>query len=116
MTLNLATGTAGRFRAAVFLLVVTMFSVAPLVRATDHLRGEGGQPPLLRLNRGFNLPQTKARLLPPPAVEHIQTIGTYEGSLPPVPDTVLCLDEAVPDSAPQASPDTLRGPPPVLTL
>jgi hypothetical protein len=99
----------GRRRALVVLLAVAVLGVPALVRATDAPKGSA-TPPLLRLNRGFNGPETKSRLTPPAA----QPVEAPEAEPPSAPGTgpdATRLDEPLPDRLLDGSPDTLRGPP-----
>jgi hypothetical protein len=105
----------GRCRAPIFLLIVVMFCVPPLVRATDLLKGGTSSPLKFRLNRGFDVPQTKCRVSPPatrpaatPATELAASIQLVTSTRPD--------DEALPPSPYDQSPTVLRGPPAALTV
>jgi hypothetical protein len=95
-------------RVWVVLLVAVLFFVPPLVRATLHLDRPATSSPL-RLNRGFGEPETKCQVvpndLPPrspvfeePSPEHVTRMSPG-------------IDEPIPDSPLDSSPDSLRGPP-----
>jgi len=99
---------ASQGRVVVILLVLAVVSIPVLVRATDSLKES--PTPLLRLNRGFNGPETKSRLTPPAA----QPVEAPEAEPPSAPGTgpdATSLDEPLPDRLLDGSPDALRGPP-----
>jgi hypothetical protein len=99
----------GRQRALVVLLAVAVLCVPALVRATDSPKGSA--PPLLRLNRGFNGPESKARLGPPaaqpvdvPVIDDAEPAGTSVAA-------PLLFVETLTSPAADVSPIILRGPP-----
>jgi hypothetical protein len=113
--MNFSKLAAGRFRSAIFLLILVMFCVPPLVRATDLLKAGTSSPLKIRLNRGFNVPQTKCRVTPPPAqpvaILATEVVVSTQTLTAASPD-----DEALPASPPHQSPTDLRGPPAALTV
>lgn len=96
-----------RFRALV--IVAALVCLPPLVRATQPLDpGSGPQP--IRLNRGFAAPEAKAQVAPPSQIVIARAITRDAPQVPELTHPPRPVGDAIPDS-PDASPDTLRGPP-----
>jgi hypothetical protein len=99
---------ARRIRMTVFVLVAILSVVPGLVRATKPLRELTPAP--FRLSRGFELPPTKCSLTPPSEVA-VPAVSLEEPQPQPVNPQTVELNEALPDSALNISPEDLRGPP-----
>jgi hypothetical protein len=104
-----------RYRTAAALLAVVILLVPPLVRASAHLRRPSDGPITFRLNRGFDLPETKSTVAPP-VDGRFELVTSLRISIPPEQRHVAvqceqsCLDQH------RQSPDPLRGPPSTLSL
>src|SRR5213080_4520259 len=110
MTTEPSTRAGLWLRAVSIALVAVVFCVPPLVRATDHV-GAGTTSPLkLRLNRGFNVPETKCRVTPPPA-ESASLLAADEVTPPRTMSGAPAFDPAIAPSPHHPSPEVLRGPP-----
>ena len=90
-------------------LIATLLFVPPLVHATQHL-SRGTTSSLLRLNRGFDAPETKCQLAPPRDVV-LRCIVLEEPNSAQIARRALAADEPIPDSPRDSTPDALRGPP-----
>jgi hypothetical protein len=95
------------------MIAVVILLVPPLVRASAHLRRPSESPITFRLIRGFQVPQSKTTIIPPPidrqfdATHRAQTIIARPVQRIVVPRRP-CLDQH------RQSPDPLRGPPVTL--
>jgi len=96
------------------LLIATLVCVPPLVRATQKLDSAASSSSLsIRLNRGFDAPETKCKV-PPPAASSLRPFVDDEVA-PPLEVTQGYVDVvAFPVSQYESSPDALRGPPSFL--
>lgn len=97
---------AGRARVAILVTVAALCAVPALVRAT--FSGSTSTP--IRLNRGFELPPTKATIAPPPNVA-VALVSHQETGVSRIDRRAPAVDEVAPDAAPVLPPDALRGPP-----
>jgi len=98
-------------RAWIALLIATLVFVPPLVRASQTLdRTPSSSALSIRLNRGFDAPETKCRVAPPPTAA--VSFVVCEASVPPL-DVVGSHrgDIALPVGQYDSPPDALRGPP-----
>jgi hypothetical protein len=102
---------SSRRRAVIVLLVLAVLSVPALVRATDPPKGSPN--PLLRLNRGFNGPETKSRVAPP-AARPLDAPQTDYADPPRRRSPRPVLNETLPDQPFDGRSDTLRGPPAIF--
>lgn len=93
-----------------FLLVIVVLVLPPLVRATYPALRAPESPQLFRLNRGFDMPESKWRVIPSVAETLESAVPeAVSRALPPwhkIPDATL-----LPDLQYDRSPDPLRGPP-----
>jgi hypothetical protein len=98
-----------------FVLAIVVLSLPPLVRATSPALRAPESSTSFRLNRGFDMPESKWRVAPSIA-------ETFESAVPEAVSGVLpqwhTLPDAplVPDHQYDRSPDPLRGPPSLLVL
>jgi hypothetical protein len=103
----------GRPRSLAFLLAILVLVLPPLVRATSSPLRAPESSSSIRLNRSFDMPESKWRVIPSVA-------ESLDGAVPEVvsgalrawhtpPDT-----ELLPDHQNDRSPDPLRGPPSFL--
>jgi hypothetical protein len=101
-----------RDRTAAALIVAVILLVPPLVRASAHLRRPSESPITFRLNRGFQVPQSKTTVIPPPIGRFDAASGVQAVVALPVQRIVVdrgpCLDQH------RRCPDPLRGPPVTL--
>jgi len=100
--------TLARMRSWITALVIALVLVPPLVRATQTL--DSPSPTAIRLNRGFDAPETKCRVVPPLA-------AVARLAPEPVPSPLAALRGHERVETPLAvgrhdsPPDALRGPP-----
>jgi hypothetical protein len=108
-TLSETSAMNGRWRATVLMIVFALFCVPPLVRATGPL--ESTSTPLLRLNRGVDVPESKCRVAP--QTDQVVAAGAMR-EVSPVGRPIfldLFAEPLVPGVS--RSPAALRGPPSV---
>src|SRR5262245_42186414 len=105
MTRRLSTGARRHVRGVIFLVVGVLCVVPPLIRATPHQASK----PQIRLNRGFQAPPAKWHV--EPATEILLSSPVAETTTPVTTRRVhIDADEGNVLSAPDFSPDPLRGP------
>ncbi|HEX4346574.1 MAG TPA: hypothetical protein VHZ73_03335 [Vicinamibacterales bacterium] len=94
----------------VALIIATLVLMPSLVRATQSLRHD---TPCIRLNRGFNSPESKCRVQPPspPVAAPIVIVSA-------VPAVVLSQPGAISlvETQHDTPPAVLRGPPPLSII
>src|SRR5438876_7529592 len=98
-------------RAVIVVLVLAVMWVPPLVRGTDSLKGS--PTPLLRLNRGFDVPELKSRLVPPTGQPLVKPLTRQTAPLRAL-SAASVLREAIPGRPSARSPHVLRGPPALI--
>ena len=91
------------------IVVAALVVVPALLRAAQPVDG-GLTTAQMRLNRGFAAPESKCRL-PQPVDTLLSQSSFEEPAVPYIGPRTPVLDDTVPDSPRDASPDTLRGPP-----
>jgi hypothetical protein len=96
------------FQAWITLLVSMLVLVPTLVRATQAL-DPGATPPSIRLNRGFDAPESKCRITPPSAP--LAVPPAFEWSAPAKVEFAFFADAPLPQAQRDVSPQVLRGPP-----
>jgi hypothetical protein len=101
-------GATGPCRVGIVLLALVVLVVPPLVRATDSLKSSAA--PLLRLNRGFNGPETKSKLAPP-AAQPIDALAASEAAPPRSAGRKPATRQPAAYLPSNQTPDVLRGPP-----
>ena len=90
------------------LLVITLLCMPTLVRATQSLVRDSAS---IRLNRGFDAPESKCRVIPPAAPAFAAALAV---TTVPAPRVVLAAHPVTPSLASsqhETSPAVLRGPP-----
>ena len=92
------------------LVAVVILLCPPLLRANARFRRPTDAPSTFRLNRGFDVPETKSTLDPPVDRVSADTVDVREGLAP----LALAAIDEIPlgvDNQHRQSPDPLRGPP-----
>jgi hypothetical protein len=105
-----STAAARRVRLFVSFVVVALVLVPALVRATHSFDGDATKT--IRLNRGFDAPESKCRVAPPAsAAVHIAVLAFASPT-----DSIILVptDESRPVAIDTARPRTPRGPPSTL--
>lgn len=92
------------------LLVVIVLLLPPLVRATSAALRAPESPSSFRLNRAFDMPESKWHVTPAPA-ESLGAVVPRVDTSAPVNSFRLLDVELVPDHQTHRSPDPFRGPP-----
>jgi len=104
--------STGRFvRATVLVVAAMLLWVPPLVRAASPADRTHASPLTLRLNRGFDAPETKPRLTAP--AHEIPFPPSKHGVESATPPSVapFAVDVAIPAFTHEGEPGIVRGPP-----
>ena len=97
----------------VALLVAVLVFVPTLVRATQSFNRDSGT---IRLNRGFDGPESKSRVAPPAVVLPAAVVMILAAPRIVVIARPVFVDDPLPSSQLDISPSVLRGPPLATTL
>lgn len=99
-------------RSLAFALVLVVFTVPAFDRATRHLTAQVPGS-VLRLNRGFDFPESSWQIAPPVSLRQPWLISP-DAAAPLQRRAVPAVDELLPESPGDLTPDVLRGPPSLL--